>query len=242
MHVSQRIKAADWPAFEQVLDQALNSEEVREAADDAGGVFPVEQMRTEVLRSRTAITSTAATEYRDYLRARAWATENGLQRRRHSPRRIGAGVRRASTGMVPCLTVVATTVFFLLGYYLYDLRTRPNLTDEFLSMGLLATAVTVGLVVVGLRAAEDDCSAPGRSTPGPGHLSVAQARENWQQALLERGILPYVLGRIQFPEPLPRTGTHGRPTPSGARRTGDRRSNSRRCFGREGRGPGDPER
>lgn len=56
--------------FERVLDQALDSRQVLDALDRAGGAFGREQLRTRALQARTAITAAVAVEFQAYLRAR----------------------------------------------------------------------------------------------------------------------------------------------------------------------------
>ncbi|MCW7946048.1 hypothetical protein AAW14_29630 [Streptomyces hygroscopicus] len=198
-------------AFDWVLDRALDSQQVADALQGSGGSLNREQLRTRALEARTAIVAAADIEYREYLDARARATRRGG---RPDPGDSDTADGRESGGLLPTLAVlvptlsaVSATVFLLTGFGLRAFDDRPYVGGGLITAGLIAAAVTVGAAIgdgVWLlraaarnRPAEDGASA----APGP---EVSTAWNEWQLALLERGILPFLLGRIE-------AGRTGRP-------------------------------
>ncbi|MEU9990174.1 hypothetical protein AB0E10_25910 [Streptomyces sp. NPDC048045] len=146
--------------FERMLDQALNSQQVRDALDRAAGVFSREQLRTRAQEARTAITAAVAVEYQAYVRARSAVT---------GPHGPADGARRAAParGAGPLLLLPAAARAVL----------RLRVTRR------------------GAR------SAGGGRTPADAEADaaadVARAREVWELALLERGVVPFLLGRLE---------------------------------------------
>ncbi|MFF7753783.1 hypothetical protein ACFZCP_32150 [Streptomyces sp. NPDC007971] len=144
--------------FERMLDQALNSQQVRDALDRAAGVFSREQLRTRAQEARTAITAAVAVEYQAYVRARAAVT---------GPHCPADGARRAAPAR----------------------GARPLLLLPAAARAVLRLRVTRR----GARSAGE-----GR-TPADAEAAaeVARAREVWELALLERGVVPFLLGRLE---------------------------------------------
>ncbi|ANP48545.1 hypothetical protein AVL59_02220 [Streptomyces griseochromogenes] len=145
--------------FERVLDQALDSRQVLDALDRAGGAFSREQLRTRALRARTAITAAVAVEYQAYLRARSAAT---------GPGGPAEGAREAA----------------------------PARGTGALVLPLLAAAKPVLRLLVTARrprCAGEDGASPDADTVA----DAASAREAWELALLERGVVPFLLGRLE---------------------------------------------
>ncbi|MGW8375161.1 hypothetical protein [Streptomyces sp. ODS28] len=199
MRVPEDLKKADRPDFERILDQTLESEEVREAVQRAEEAPDTDQLRSGALGERAAIASVAAREYRDYRRLRARKTMT-----LPSPRATGSaartgGVLPALGVLVPSLTAVAAVLFLLLGLVLRLAGAQQALAGNLVTVGLIAAAVALVTVLVGLlwvlTAAVRNGSAPERSAAAAADPEVARAREAWQRALLERGLRPYVLRR-----------------------------------------------
>ncbi|MER6122992.1 hypothetical protein ABT173_09965 [Streptomyces sp. NPDC001795] len=187
--------------YERLLDQALSSWQVREALDRAAGVLDREQLRTRALQARTAVVATAAIEYRDYLQARAVAAERGGRRQSAAAARGAGGILPVPPMFVPSLSAVAAGVFLLSGYALRAVEGRPYIGDGLITAGLLAAAVAAGAVIGDLVwsvvSAARNRSAGEDGLPGDTDREVRRAWEAWQLALLERGVVPFLLGRLE---------------------------------------------
>jgi hypothetical protein len=186
------------PAFERMLDRALDSPEVA-AAIDAVGAGPVRQgLRAQALTARERLVGVAAAEYERYLVLRATAlgrdaSPRGEARTRH-------GLLPVLAVLVPSLGAVATGVFLLCGFGLRAFAVRPHIGDGLVMAGVIAAAVTAGAalgdlgwtLVTGARGR----SRCGRDDAAERDPEVRRARETWENALLERGLLPFLLDRV----------------------------------------------
>ncbi|MGW1750307.1 hypothetical protein ACWCRD_32750 [Streptomyces sp. NPDC002092] len=192
-------------AFEEILDQALDSPELSEAIGCAVTGPTRGRLRAEALQARAPISGAAAVEYDRYLRLWAFAVEADHGRRRDddSPRAAGeedGGLLATLAVLVPSLGAVVAGVFLLTGFSLHALDARPHLGDGLIAVGVVAAAVAAGATLGDLawlltaparnRAPADGVEPPDRDP------AVSQAREAWQSALLERGLLPFLLGRL----------------------------------------------
>ncbi|KPI05308.1 hypothetical protein OK074_0446 [Actinobacteria bacterium OK074] len=191
--------------FERILDQALDTEQVRESLARTAGAPDRARLRARALAARAAITAAAAVEYRDYTAARAAATD----RRARCDEAAGASAGAHGEGrLLPLLAVlvtsqsaVAAAVFLLSGFALSSLGGRPYIGGGLITAGLIAAAVAIGAVVGDrawlLTAAAHDRSADDTAPASGDDPEVAKAWEAWELALLERGMVPYLLGRLE---------------------------------------------
>lgn len=196
--------------FEEILDQALDSPELSEAIGCAVTGPTRERLRAEALRARAPIAGAAAVEYDRYLRLWTSAAEAGHGRRRDddSPpaaREEGGGLLATLAVLVPSLGAVVAGVFLLTGFSLHALDARPHLGDGLIAVGVVAAAVAAGATLGDLAwllttAARDRAPADGAEPPDR-DAAVSQAREAWQSALLQRGLLPFLLGRLNATGP-----------------------------------------
>jgi hypothetical protein len=186
-------------AFEQILDRALNSGRVREALDRCGEALDREQLRTQALQARAAIAEVAAVEYHEYLAA------GDAQDGRRSTASAAAAGRRGGGWLMAVLGLVAAAAAVLLasGFILRVFVGRPYVGDGLMTAGLIAGAATAGAAVGdfawSLRAAARDRSSADDESPGDGEPEVRWAREEWELALLEWGLVPFLLERIEGP-------------------------------------------
>ncbi|MEW2530328.1 hypothetical protein [Streptomyces sp. NPDC047071] len=185
-------------ALERTLEQALRSREFRDAAGRSDHVPNAVQLRTRARGARRAILAKADEEYSRYLRARAAAAP-------HRPRgrcggaacRTGGGAALLST-LVPVLSAVTAEVLLLTGLALAAFTERQYLPEAFMTVGLIAATVAVGSALPDLarlstraRHRHPGPAATGRRTPDG---TIEQARAAWHMALLERGVMPFLLG------------------------------------------------
>ncbi|MGW1077058.1 hypothetical protein [Streptomyces sp. NPDC002537] len=198
------LRVEDTPDFEHVVQQALHFPEIRDAVRGNGARVSAEQLRAMALRARAEIAATAADEYHAYLRQRtAVAAQEPPPPDPDEPPARGAGGLLGALGvLVPALAAVATVAFLLLGYGLRLTGTQEHLADGLVTAGWTTSAVAVvsaaaaiaALLLTALRQRTADESAEAAAEP---ETEVALSRRAWQQALLERGVLPFLHSALQ---------------------------------------------
>ncbi|MGV9563630.1 hypothetical protein [Streptomyces sp. NPDC003480] len=103
--------------------------------------------------------------------------------------------------LVPSLGAVATGVFLLCGFGLRAFAVRPHIDDGLVMAGVIAAAVTAGaalgdlawILVMGARSR----SGRRRDHPADRDPEVCRARETWENAVLERGLVPFLRQRAE---------------------------------------------
>ncbi|MGW9043244.1 hypothetical protein ACWGQL_11895 [Streptomyces lydicus] len=203
MHDADRLRAQDAPDFEHLLDRALRSEEIREAVRRTDGALNAEQLRTRALQARAALVATAVPEYRDYLQLRAAAAESRPSSPAVPATTAASGLLPALGVLLPALSATAAVLFLALGLGLRAAGLPSGFADELVGAGLTAAGVAAAATSVGLLwmliAAARNRSATEAGGPGGAGTPLAEAYEAWQQALLERGVLPFLLGLLDDP-------------------------------------------
>ncbi|MDX3755046.1 hypothetical protein ACFY1B_02080 [Streptomyces mirabilis] len=187
--------------FERILERALHSPEIMAAVERFGVADTRERLRAEALQARPSLSLTAAVEYDRYLRLRASGRHEGPAK---AAVRVGDGSVSVSALLVPSLGVVAAGVYVLSGFDLHALDVRPHLNDGLIMVVVILAAVTAGAALGDLLwslATRDRPTSEDRDT------EVRRAHEEWQLALLERGVMPFLLGTLDgaasCPAPLP---------------------------------------
>ncbi|MFE4549957.1 hypothetical protein [Streptomyces sp. NPDC056785] len=213
--------------FERVLDRALRSPEIMAAMEHTGAADTREHLRREALEARVPLSRTAAAEYARYLRLR---TAAGRSPHASGPEGPARAVVRAEEGSVsvsalllPSLGVVATGVYVLSGFDLHALDVRPHLNDGLIMVVVILAAVTAGAALGDLLWSMATRRRPAPQDREPGGAEARQACLDWQLALLDRGLIPFLLGRLEGPEPVraagrePSSRSEGSFTPGGPR-------------------------
>ncbi|MER6467155.1 hypothetical protein [Streptomyces collinus] len=224
--VPQHLLSEDRQEFERILDEALRSAPHRPELAAVGQRLNPEQLRTMALNATALIAAAAATEYQHYVKAReelrqpAPATapaDRDSVSAGPSPDALGlaAGLGEAAetTGagaiaviavLAPVLAGTAAAIFLLVGYILKMLDpgqafARTMLTAGWTFGAMAAAAILVAAVALLLTAlrnnASDEAGAPGTVSE-----EVARARDAWREALLERGILPFLRDALAQPD------------------------------------------
>ncbi|MFD4872368.1 hypothetical protein ACFWOB_03230 [Streptomyces sp. NPDC058420] len=185
-------------AFEVILDRALHSGRVREALDRAGEAVDREELRTQALQACDSIGEVAEAGYRDYL------ASDDVQGAGHCSSACpdAAGTRR-SGWLMAVLVLVAVVAAGLLaaGFGLRAFGGRPYVGDGLITAGLITGAVAAGALVGDLvwalvAGARERRGADGEVDDGR-EPEVAWVREEWELALLEWGMVPFLLDRIE---------------------------------------------
>ncbi|WP_432107319.1 hypothetical protein [Streptomyces sp. AA1529] len=125
----------------------------------------------------------------------------------------GAGLMAVVSVLAPVLAATAAVIFLLLGYALRMLSPEPAVAGPIRSAGWVFAAFAAagilvamaGLLLTALRNGASSIRAAGGGTgadPGAGQLTeeVALARSAWREALLERGIVPFLREALADPD------------------------------------------
>ncbi|MEU0223340.1 hypothetical protein ABZ177_03105 [Streptomyces sp. NPDC006284] len=224
--VPQHLPNEDRQEYERILDEALRSAPHRPELAALGQRLNSEQLRTMALNATALITAAATTEYRHYVKAREElrrpAPSAGTPATRESGSEesgTGAGGLAATVGEVaeatgagavavvavlaPVLAGTAAAIFLLVGYILRMLDPGQAFAQTMLTTGWVFGAMTavailvaaVGLLLTALRNHPSAESGPHGELDG----EVARARDAWREALLERGILPFLREALAAP-------------------------------------------
>lgn len=217
--VPQHLSNEDRQEYERVLDEALRSAPHRPELAAVGQRLNSEQLRTMALNATALITAAATTEYQHYVKVReelrhpASSTASPATRESGSEEQgrgavglaatmgevaeaTGAGAVAVVAVLAPVLAGTAAAIFLLVGYILKMLDPEQSFAQTMLTTGWVFGALTavailvaaVGLLITALR------NRPFAESGSYGLLDeeVARARAAWHDALLERGILPFL--------------------------------------------------
>ncbi|MFJ4785957.1 hypothetical protein [Streptomyces sp. NPDC088794] len=221
--VPQHLHSEDRQEYERILDEALRSAPTRPELAAVGQRLNPEQLRTMALNATALITVAAATEYQHYVKVReelrqpASSTPSSTRETGSAESGVGAmglattlgeaaegaGAVAVAAVLTPVLAGTAAAIFLLVGYILKMLTPEPAFAQTMLTAGWVFGAMTaaailvaaVGLLLTALR------NRPSLETGLYGELGeeVTRAREAWREALLERGILPFLRDALADP-------------------------------------------
>lgn len=216
--VPQHLLSEDRQEYERILDEALRSAPHRPELAAVGQRLNPEQLRTMALNATALITAAASTEYQHYVKVRdelRQPASAGSQAVRESgsaepgtgasglaatmngvAETAGAGAVAVVAVLAPVLAGTAAGIFLLVGYILRMLDPEQGFARTMLTTGWVFGAVTavailvaaVGLLLTALRNKPTAEGGPYGELQG----EVAQAKEAWHEALLERGIVPFL--------------------------------------------------
>lgn len=223
--VPQHLLSEDRQEYERILDEALRSAPHRPELAAVGRRLNPEQLRTMALNATALITAAASTEYQHYVKVRdelRQPTSAGSTAVRESgssepgtgasglaatmggvAETAGAGAVAVVAVLAPVLAGTAAAIFLLVGYILQMLDPEQGFARTMLTTGWVFGAVTavailvaaVGLLLTALRNKPTAEGGPYGELQG----EVAQAKEAWHEALLERGILPFLRDALVDP-------------------------------------------
>ncbi|MFF4726807.1 hypothetical protein ACFY3M_15895 [Streptomyces mirabilis] len=131
----------------------------------------------------------------------------------------GAGAIAVVAVLAPVLAGTAAAIFLLVGFVLKVLTPELAFAQTLLTAGWVFGAVTAAAILVAavgllLTALRNGSSSLQAGAPGELNAEVARAREAWREALLERGIMPFLRealadpgsAALTRPSPTPTTG------------------------------------
>ncbi len=223
--VPQHLLSEDRQEYERILDEALRSAPHRPELAAVGQRLNPEQLRTMALNATALITAAASTEYQHYVKVREdlrhpapsaspSVRESGSSEPGTSATGLaatmgevaetaGAGAVAVVAVLAPVLAGTAAAIFLLVGYILRMLDPGQAFAQTLLTTGWVFGAVTavailvaaVGLLLTALRNKPTAESGPYSEL----QREVDRAREDWREALLERGILPFLREALTDP-------------------------------------------
>ena len=223
--VPQHLLSEDRQEYERVLDEALRSAPNRPELAAVGKRLNPEQLRTMALNATALITVAAAAEYQHYVKVREelrqpapstppstresgsaapGAAAVGLATTLgEAADPAGAGAVAVAAVLTPVLAGTAAVIFLLVGYIIKSVEPKQVFGKTMITAGWVFGAMTaaailvaaVGLLLTALR------NQPSLESGPYGELSgeVALAREAWREALLERGIMPFLREALADP-------------------------------------------
>lgn len=191
MNTTSGIWPQDRADFAELLQHALDDQDVRDALGaDPGGEAAL-RLRARALEAVDEIAAEADEEYRVYLAVRATSRD---------PRPYADATGWLLLGVLtPPVSAAAGLVLLLIGYGLRlggdtsDFAASARLAGWMLA-GFAAVAAVVGLLALLVTAVRNH----GPRSAGP--AEAERARQRWRQALLERGVRPYL--RRHLPDAL----------------------------------------
>jgi hypothetical protein len=223
--VPQHLLNEDRQEYERILDEALRSAPHRPELAAVGQRLNPEQLRTMALNASALITAAAATEYQHYVKVREELrrpapaaapsvttpdpAEPGTDAMTlaaslgEAAETNGAGAVAVAAVLTPVLAGTAAAIFLLVGYILRMLDPAPAFAQTMITTGwvfgaMAAAAIlvaAVGLLLTALRNNPALESGPHAEATE----AVDRAREAWREALLERGIVPFLQEALAEP-------------------------------------------
>ncbi|WP_405937768.1 hypothetical protein OG338_14760 [Streptomyces sp. NBC_00726] len=209
MNSAPHLLTEDRPEYERLLDDALRHAHERPELAAVGERLSAAQLRTMALTAVALITATAAAEYEQYVKARdearAATRDTASGTAPDGLGQSGAGIGAVVTVLAPMLAGTAATIFLLVGYLLKMLEPPPAFAGPMVDAGWFFAAVTaaaifiaaIGLLIAALR--NGSTSLPAREAHERLPDDVALAKDAWRQALLERGIVPFLRDALTEP-------------------------------------------
>ncbi|MDI3420514.1 hypothetical protein [Streptomyces luteolus] len=242
MNSAPHLLNEDRKDYERILDEALRTAPHRPELAAVGQRLNPEQLRTMALNATALITAAAATEYQHYVKVREElrdpARSTASVRETGEPNTdeptggsvglattmgevtetAGAGLVAVLAVLAPVLAGTAAAIFLLVGYILKMVSPEPALADTLLTAGWIFGALTAAGILVAaagllLTALRNGSTAQAAGPPEEFNEEVSRAREVWRDALLERGVVPFLREALAQPRG---TTDHG-PAPSGTR-------------------------
>ncbi|MEU9577824.1 hypothetical protein [Streptomyces chilikensis] len=233
MHMTshpQQLRNEDRPDFARALDEALRSAPRNDGHAGPSGRPNGEQLRTLALEHADEILEAAAAEYDHYLDLREGLRRLADAGREPSPGTeggtvpadadaTGPGAVAVAVVLAPLLAGASAAVLLLIGSVLKMLTPEPAMAAALLTAGwtfgalaaaaLLAAAT--GLLITAVRNGARAYHVETRTRPD---ADLERARQEWLDALRERGIRPFLAeAATRPPQVSPAAG--GRPAELG---------------------------
>ncbi|MCC5032327.1 hypothetical protein DMH02_003425 [Streptomyces sp. WAC 00631] len=249
MNSAPHLLPEDRPDFARVLDQVLRHAHRRPELGAVGRRLNAEQLRTRALDAAPEIAARAAAEYRQYTELRDESRRVPPQDDGRGGARgmsgkdgrggngagfagavgevaesSGAGLLAVFAVLAPVLAGAAAAIFLLIGYLLHLVSPEQPMAEPIITAGWIFLALTAAGIVIAMfgllfTARRDGAGSLRASAEEDRTSELARAREAWRQALLDRGIVPFLREALEEPPAAGQaTGSPygGAPDPAGA--------------------------
>lgn len=194
-----RLHPEDRADFTAVLHLALSTPDIRGALSADPTNKAAARLQATALQAADEITAVVADDYQEYI-----AVRRSARRGARRPAADGT-LLPALLVLTPPVSATSAAVLLVLGYLLQLADVQGTLPGSLVTAGwVLALVAAVGTLVA-LAALLDTAIRRRGGPPHPDRLE--QARLNWQQALLDRGMLPYLRQSIRK-DPTDGASTH----------------------------------
>ncbi|MFF6874692.1 hypothetical protein ACFY9S_05020 [Streptomyces sp. NPDC012474] len=193
-----RLRPEDRPDFEAVLHLALATTDIQAvlSADPTGQATA--RLRLRALGDADEIAAAARAEYGTYLTLRTSAEPDP------PPRPATGSVLPALAVLTPLIAATSAAVLLVLGYLLRLTDAKGSLPGSLVTAGWVLTLIAGTSALIAFAAMLRTAI---RGGDGAAHSArLQQSRQNWQRALLDRGLLPHLRRCL-------REGPALRPTP-----------------------------
>ncbi|GHE71109.1 hypothetical protein [Streptomyces capitiformicae] len=183
-----RLRPEDRPDFEAVLHLALNTPDIRNTLRSDPTGRTAARLRVRALGDADEIVATAQSEYRSFLALHASAQGDAERRP------ADGSLLPAVAVLTPPVAASSSAVLLVLGYALQLADVQGPLPDSLVTAGwtlALVAAVSAYMAIAALMT-----TAIRRRGGSPHPARLEQARLNWHQALLTRGMLPHLRGYL----------------------------------------------
>ncbi|WP_328344288.1 hypothetical protein OG873_31995 [Streptomyces violaceus] len=227
-----RLRPEDRPDFEAVLNLALGTADVQEElrADPTGRATA--RLRLRALGDADETAAAASEEYGTYLTLRTSAQPD-------PPSRPTAGsLLPALAVLTPLIAATSAAVLLVLGYLLELSDAERALPGSLITAGWVLTLIAGTSALLAFAALLRTAM---RGGDGSAHSArLQQARLDWHQALLDRGMLPHLRRQLREDPSLRRTTPLGvRTADSHDSRTATNPKEHPSHVGQPGQGPAD---
>ncbi|MFF9503874.1 hypothetical protein [Streptomyces sp. NPDC014656] len=202
MNVAPHLLTEDRAEYERLLDEALRTAPERPELDGAGTRLTAAQLRAMALNATALITAAAASEYEHFTKVREEHRAASNRPRTPGPEE-SPGAVAVLTVLVPVLAGTAAAIFLLVGAVVHLLAPAAALGTTLLTAGLVFGALAAagllcagaGLLLTALRNSPAESGAPDDE--------LSRARADWREALLERGVIPFLQAALTATDPAP---------------------------------------
>ncbi|MEE1942541.1 hypothetical protein V1L54_24585 [Streptomyces sp. TRM 70361] len=191
------------PEFEQLVHQALRRADIRHAIRQVPGELTLGHLRDRAMEKRHIIAAAAATEYQAHLERRGAAGAGSWKGHAEGTASAdGHGCLAAVVVLTPIPSSAAAAFFLVLGYGISLSSAQGTLADALIGAGHTAViaasiSIAIGVACLLLTVARHHSSPPGSTWDREAELR--RLHESWRQALLTRGILPFLRDQLRLP-------------------------------------------
>lgn len=194
-----RLRPEDRPDFEAVLHLALGAADIQEAqrADPTGRVTA--RLRLLALGDADEVAAAARAEYGTYLTLRTSAQPGP------PPRPAAGSLLPALAVLTPLVAASSAAVLLVLGHLLRLSDAESALPGSLVTAGWVLTLIAGTSALLAFAALLRTAI---RGGDGPAHSArLRQARLEWHQALLNRGVLPHLRRHLREDPSVRRTSS-----------------------------------